>query len=326
MDVPSGAMLMSSSANDTSLVAAGFSLAGTGRAEGYNSSLPAVPNAHSHTVGAGVIGTKAYFVGGYNGAVTCQPFLDEFDVTTQKWTPRQQMNIPRYGHLVTSFNGKVYAMGGYCTAGSVANEIYDPASNSWSLGAALPGSNHLAGAGGVLSDNKIHLVAGYNNVSANAPTPVHDVYDPATNSWTTAAPYPLSVFWPASGVLPDGRLIVAGGHNGSAPVSDTHIYDPANNSWTKVASMPLALYVHAGTVVGGKFHTFMGHTVTAQSNYHYIYDPSSDTWTSGTAVPFTAYAPPVAQLKGGALIVSGWNGPNITNVAEYLGGLYLYSK
>jgi hypothetical protein len=90
--------------------------------------------------------------------------------------------------------------------------------------------------------------------------------------------------------------------------------------------MPTALYLHQGAVLGGRFHTFMGHNCSGQNNYHYVYDPATDTWTGSASIPYTAYWPVVAQLPGSALIMSGWNGPNVVNVYEYLAPLFLYGK
>jgi len=90
--------------------------------------------------------------------------------------------------------------------------------------------------------------------------------------------------------------------------------------------MPTALYAHSGAVIAGRFHTFTGSTGSANVNAHYVYDPATDTWSSGTAVPFSGYAPAVAQLRGGALLVGGWTNSATTNVYEYLAPLYLYSK
>ncbi len=76
----------------------------------------------------------------------------------------------------------------------------------------------------------------------------------------------------------------------------------------------------------GKFHTFLGDTTSPYVNSHYIYDPASNTWSSGTAVPYSLYAPTVAQLRGGALLIGGWNNVATTTVYEYLAPLHLYAK
>jgi N-acetylneuraminic acid mutarotase len=318
----SGQIQMSIHPRDSALLAAGYGVVGLGRPESFTSRANSVAPI-SHVTSAAVLGTKVYVAGGYNGAAMSN--LREYDLVTEKWTNRQQMAGGRYGHVVVGAKGKVYAMGGYGTAGSKVNEIYDPALNVWTVGAPLPDHEHHASAHGILSDGKLHIVGGYNHTT-NATSRTHIVYDFETDSWSTARDMPASVYWAASGVLPDGRLIVSGGHSGSACRSETYIYDPATDSWTQVASMPTALQVHSGAVIAGRFHVFMGHNCSATNNYHYVYDPLTDTWSSATAIPYTTYTPAVAQLRGGALVMGGWNGSAYSTVYEYLAPLYLYAK
>jgi hypothetical protein len=63
------------------------------------------------------------------------------------------------------------------------------------------------------------------------------VWDPATGSFT-AAPSPSLLFCTGHTFLPDGRLLVAGGHisNGHG-LPNTNIFDPATGSWQAAAPM-----------------------------------------------------------------------------------------
>ncbi|WP_240486771.1 Kelch repeat-containing protein [Hyalangium minutum] len=318
---------MSIRSEDSALTGAGYSLVGLGRPESF-SARAQIPSATSHVMGAAVLGTKVYVAGGYLSSSSCTANLWEYDLATDKWRSRQQMSVARYGQVIVGARGKVYAIGGYVcnsTSGTQLTEIYDPQLNTWTLGAPLPDHNHHAAAYGILSDGKLHVVGGVDTISGGISSRSHVVYDFDTNRWSTARDLPVARHWSASGVLPDGRLILAGGHDGSSYRAETYLYDPATNSWAQVASMPGILAYHTGAVIAGQLHTFTGWD-TAGRNYHYIYDPLSGTWSSGAAVPFTGYAPSVAQLRGGALIIGGWTNSAITSVYEYLAPLYLYSK
>jgi len=327
-----GTMVMSPLSSDPALEALGWAVVGSGRPEGYalHASSP-VPS--SRVMGAAAIGKKIYVVGGYQqgGLGDCLNQNSEYDLSTGTWTPRQPLSSGgggRYAHAVVARGGKVYVFGGACSGvGITSTDVYDPVQNSWTSVAPIPGHNHYAAGVGILGDGKLHLVAGWNHISGDVATNVHHVYDFDLDTWTTAAPIPGIRYWAASGVLPDGRMIVAGGHNGTNCLSDAYIYSPPPvDSWARIADMPTALDVHAGAVLGGRFHTFMGHNCTSQGNYHYVYDPATNVWTSGMSVPYTAYAPAVAQLPGSAFISSGWNGPGVTTTYEYLSPLYLYAK
>ncbi len=325
-------LVMSIKPHDSALTEAGYSMVGLGRPESYTARSNTSTTV-SHVLGAAVLGTKVYTSGGHlSGSQPCLPNLREYDLVTNKWTSRQQMSVARYAHVVVGARGKVYAIGGFSCSGSPVTkvtEIYDPQLNTWTQGASLPDHNHAAAAYGILSDGKLHVVGGYDHTTGTV-SRSHVVYDFDTNTWSTARELPVPRYWSSSGVLADGRLIVAGGLlDSSTYKSETYIFDPATGAWTQVASMPAALGYHPGAVIANRFHTFMGHTGTADVASHYIYDPESDTWSSGAAVPYAGYAPSVAQLRGGALLIGGWvnsNGAASSAVYEYLAPLYLYSK
>ncbi len=318
-------LVMSAQAEDSELAAAGYTLVGLGRPESYTARA-SIPTAVSHVSGAAVLGTKVYVAGGLVGNNQCTSHLWEYDLVTNQWRARQQMAVARYGHVVVGARGKVYVMGGYhCSGGGTQiNEIYDPHLDAWTLGAPLPDHNHHGAAYGILSDGKLHVVGGHDHI-AGVNSLSHVVYDFDTDTWSTASDLPVARTRSASGTLPDGRLIVAGGYDGSNSWPETYIYAPVENAWTQVASMPSALHLHSGAIIAGRFHAFGGYD-SDHRNYHYIYDPRSDTWSSGAAVPYSAHTIATGQLRGGALLVGGWDGSALTAVHEYLAPLYLYSK
>jgi N-acetylneuraminic acid mutarotase len=73
-------------------------------------------------------------------------------------------------------------------------------------------------------------VAGGNNGAAGAMTRL-DVYDPATNTWTTKAPMPTARVAMA-GVVLSGRLYVMGGRVGTTYLDAVQTYEPVTNTWS----------------------------------------------------------------------------------------------
>jgi hypothetical protein len=84
-----------------------------------------------------------------------------------------------------------------------------------------------------LSDGRILVVAGW-QTSANTNAGISEIYDPATNSWTslTNANNPFETY-PFMYLLPDGRVIHIGG---SEYATDTDILDLNTTSWSVVDS------------------------------------------------------------------------------------------
>ena len=93
------------------------------------------------------------------------------------------------------------------------------------------------GAVATLNDNRGLLVGGIVPSTASGTTvPVNDVeiYNPATDSWTTVAPMLNFRQFPATATLPDGRVLVVGDNViSTTPIRNGfELYDPATNRWT----------------------------------------------------------------------------------------------
>ena len=61
------------------------------------------------------------------------------------------------------------------------------------------------------------------------------VWNPASGTFLDV-PINLQIFCGAQSVLPDGRILVTGGHSGTgdAGVDDASIFDPVSNTWTRL--------------------------------------------------------------------------------------------
>jgi N-acetylneuraminic acid mutarotase len=104
-------------------------------------------------------------------------------------------------------------------------------------------------------DGKFYLAGGQTRVAINKAL---DVYNPATNTWTTKAPMPEPRSHMASTVI-NGRLFVASGIvDGAGKVATALAYNPNTNSWATKASMPTARAAAAGTAANGLFFVIGG--------------------------------------------------------------------
>ena len=69
------------------------------------------------------------------------------------------------------------------------------------------------------------------------------IYDPATNSISTAAAFSSGSALQGQLTLPTGKVMLVGGVNidlaalNFTPLDQTHLYDPASNTWTKTADL-----------------------------------------------------------------------------------------
>lgn len=95
-----------------------------------------------------------------------------------------------------------------------------------------------------LADGRV-LVAGQRNVATEGDrTPTAEIYDPATDRWTTTGPtgVPSGCCNPKGVLLPDGRVLTTLGTSnqwnlkGGGPT----LYDPATDAWSRLPAAPWA--------------------------------------------------------------------------------------
>jgi N-acetylneuraminic acid mutarotase len=210
------------------------------------------------------------------------------------WTTLAPMNEPRQELAAAEMEGKIYAVGGLGGPGN-ANEIYDIATNTWTLGADLPVTTDHAWA--VAYGDRVFVGGGTSNRVFS--------YDPASDSWTEVS---SSAFvhggTPAAAVL-GGRIIIAGGAGGGMVGNEVESYDPAVDEWTTLASMSCARNHTAGGVIGGKLYVAGGRP--GNQSCLEVYDPASNTWTTRASMP-TGRSGVAGAVVGNCFYVFGGEG------------------
>ena len=107
--------------------------------------------------------------------------LPQAAAQTGTWKAAAPMPAARAEIAVAAIGGRIYAVGGVNAPGEV--EIYDPAADKWSRGAAVPRPIHHPAAVGL--DGKLYLIGGY--VDGWSPTDEVHEYDPVANRWRALA-------------------------------------------------------------------------------------------------------------------------------------------
>jgi hypothetical protein len=210
---------------------------------------PPLPQPNNHGMAASVDG-KVYLLGGQttddqNGA-TAVNTVYELDPARGTWVEKAPMPTARSGGVAVAHGGRIYVAGGRVPRGNDF-AVYDPAANAWEVLPDLPSQrNHVTGAA---INGRIHVVGGrLGNGLSPLKSDAHEVFDPQTKSWTTAAPLP-SARSGMNGVMARGCFHVWGGESptGMTPLHD--YYDPRTNTWGSLRNMPIP--VHG--VVGSAF-------------------------------------------------------------------------
>jgi N-acetylneuraminic acid mutarotase len=159
--------------------------------------------------------------------------------------------IPTYFHASAYLNGKIYRIAGAAIGTDFHVEVYDIATNTWSMAANYPFANHNLMAVALGS----YIYAGGGNAS---PTKTYR-YDPNTDTWDDAviADFPAGRSSAASGAY-NGRWLLAGGDVNFATSNSVIAWDPVTNTWNDLPNMVQARENLEGATAGQSFYAVAG--------------------------------------------------------------------
>jgi N-acetylneuraminic acid mutarotase len=164
-------------------------------------------------------------------------------------------------------------------------------------------------------DGRLYLVGGQltgTGVTPGPATGVLEIYDPATDTWTTGASMPT----PRMGLVAatvGGKLYAIGGatdgFQSPNATGTVEVYDPATNTWAAGVPMPTArAYAGGAAVEGGRVIVAGGRTqATDVLGVVESYDPATQAWSTLPSLP-TARRDLAATSIGGTLYAAGGYG------------------
>lgn len=160
-------------------------------------------------------------------------------------------------------------------------EIYDPATNSWSL--TEPLNRARVGHSAVrLAGGRVLMVGG--GRSRGAKTTWAAIYRPGTGTWAGTAPMAVARYDAQIALLGDGRVLVVGGDvvDSSWGGVSAEIYDPSTGSWSPAPQLTGSSPEPTGAVTLPDGRVLV--TVrSAADDPARIFDPATDTWEAAGA-------------------------------------------
>ena len=216
-------------------------------------------------------GGKVYAIGG-----EASTSLQVYDPASNSWTLGPALPSGRFASAAAALNGRLYTLGGWNLSNAASASLaslaaFDTAGNAWLADALTPmPTARNAAAAGVISA-QIHVVGGRApGIRANDHQSMgtHEVYNPVTNSWQTAAAMPTARGSIAAAVL-NGKLYVFGGEattaSGSTVSNAVERYDPATNTWQVLDAMPYRAHGLGAVAVGNAIYVMGGFTASADA-------------------------------------------------------------
>jgi N-acetylneuraminic acid mutarotase len=289
------------------------------------------PEASEELYGIGS-GGKLYVFGGLAPGWTPKGLVYEYDPAGDAWTKKKNMPIASHHLGLTELNGKIYVFGGFIkpakgpTAWEPIDNVweYDPGTDTWKPLAPLPAKRGSPNA--VVANGKIHVIGGAGLHPGSKETVVHparphrslgthEVYDPATNSWSAKQSMPTARNHAAAGFV-NGKIYVIGGRIGAAFItraSNTDIvevYDVATDQWGDLkAPMPTPRSASAWGVHKGLIYVAGGEQRTSQFQRTFraveAYNPANNRWTQLPPMEFPRHGLAGDIINGKFHLVSG---------------------
>ena len=277
-------------------------------ADGAWSTLHTMNQAHSdHT--ATLLSDGTMLITG-NGSA------ERYDPAGNLWTSTGAVNQLRTNHTATLLpSGQVLVVGGWSNGSYLASaEVYDPSSNTWTVTGSM--NQGRAGHTATLLPNGKVLVAGGKSIHNGSYVYLTDaeLYDPSSDTWSVTNAMSQARAYHTATLLPNGKVLTAGGEGGAGAVSSAEVYDPASGIWSATGAMNQAHEYHTATLLtDGRVFVTGGISNSAE-----WYDPSSNTWMVAGAMNQTRYLHTATLLVDGRVLVAGGNdaADNTLNSAE----------
>jgi N-acetylneuraminic acid mutarotase len=269
-----------------------------------------------HENGYVKVGSRFYLLGGRR----IQP-VDIFDPATGAWTKGAPPPIELHHFQALEYERKLWVVG--AMTGRYPTEppvdviyIYDPATDAWTRGPEIPADRRRGGAGAVLHDGEIFVVAGITNGHTDGHVKWFDAFNPKTGQWRKLPDAPRARDHFHAAVI-DGKLYAAGGRTSSfatrqvfeLTVPEVDVYDFKTGRWATLppaANIPTPRAGSTAAVVNGKLLVIGGESAQPLAHADVeAYDPASGTWTKLPPLSMGRHATQAVLHEGRIYLASG---------------------
>lgn len=193
----------------------------------------------------------------------------------------------------------------------------------WVTKTAGPSAREYAAAAAL--DGRVYLLGGQLTNTGTTPGPATalvEIYDPATDSWTSGPPLPTARMGLVAAVL-DGKLYAIGGRTdgfSTSAVGTVEVFDPATQLWTTKNAMPNPRYFAAGAALGGQVLVAGGEWLTNVLGLTEAYEPLTNAWSNRAALTQARGQLGAAVVDNRLYAVGGYAGV----ASQWVGTLEVY--
>lgn len=254
-----------------------------------------------------------------------------FDPVSGTWSSAAPLNAPHVASTATLLaDGRVLVVGGESSRSGLDSlqdaEIYDPTANTWTTVAPLT-LGRFGHTATLLNSGQVLVTGGFSFSAPSGDLTLISatVYDPAANAWSDVGNLPIGVFNHTATLLPDGRVLIAGGSHRFAAQAAAYLYDPTRRIFETTGSMGSPRLGHTATMLPNGQVLVTGGSNDSRSpalNTEEVYDPSSGTWSLKGLLLAGRMAHNATLLDNGKVLITGGVSANSRGVALPSAELY----
>lgn len=239
-----------------------------------------------------------------------------YDPVANGWSTTSAMSTPRQDHTATLLpNGKVLIAGGdkqVSVSGAPtitalnSSEIYDPSSSGWTPAPNLAKA-HFYHSAALLTNGKVLVVSGFATTLPAATTTTNaELYDYIANAWTPGGTLATGRAQSIAVPISFGRVLVAGGINGTNRLASAELYDSELNTWSAMSALITARNLHTATLLNtGQVLIAAGFNGTDALASAELYDPVGASWGSAGNLVAARQSHTATMLQNGKVLVAG---------------------
>ena len=231
----------------------------------------------------GIVGQTFQFLAEVQRRTNVCPTPTPTPTCTPGWRTEPSMANARRNPATAVVGSNMYAITGFNAAPdyTAANERFD--GTTWTTGAPIP-IPHAQSRGAAIGTN-IYVPGGFNSVSFGGPLDAMQIYNTATNTWSSGMSLPGTRGGTAAVAFNNLVYVIAGYTTPFPTVTNTvFIYNPGTNSYTNGAPMPAGEGNVAGVLYNGEIYVVGGGTAPGAQ---YAYNPTTNTWRTIAVLPTT---------------------------------------
>ena len=193
-------------------------------------------------------------------------------------------------------------------------ELYDPATGTFAATGSLSHArfNHTAT---LLPNGRVLIAGGEQGYTDVQPISSAELYDPATGRFSATGAMSHVRTLQTATLLPNGKVLIAGGDDATGPLSSAELYDPATGRFTPTGAMSIGREDQTATlldngkvlIAGGFFYEgpLAAPTVNRMLSSAELYDPATGQFAPTGSMHVARFDAAAIKLLDGRVLVAG---------------------